>query len=74
MVDSKAIKTNNFITLLLRINFSDVRVIKWDKNLTERILMNKEYKDLADAVIRSALSKDINYLWTDDGKFWSKFS
>ena len=36
--------------------------------------MNKEYKDLADAVIKSALSEDINYLWTDDGKFWRKFS
>ncbi len=36
--------------------------------------MEKEYKKLADAVIRSGIKNDINYLWTEDGEFWRKFS
>tara|TARA_Y100000817_G_scaffold302849_1_gene284210 strand:+ start:40 stop:150 length:111 start_codon:yes stop_codon:yes gene_type:complete len=36
--------------------------------------MENKYKKLADAVIRSGLKNDINYLSTEDGKFWSEFS
>ena len=34
--------------------------------------MRKDYKNLAQKVIETALKEDINYLWSEDGKFWSK--
>lgn len=36
--------------------------------------MTKKYKKLADAIIESSLKEDVNYLWTEDGKFWTKYS